>query len=216
MPDANNWGGAALQQERHDGASRPLAFFSRKLSGSQLNYSPRESECYAMVAALLRWHGWVGNKPPEVRTDHSSLQNLATEDLKTLGGPSPRQARKHELFSKLDLHVVYTPGPVSPVGDFLSRWAYPAKPALGDVSIHETAQADGDVRDMIAAEKEELLAGDLVFLAVVEPVVTRLRSNAAPRGQGAPACDPAPRPSAPVGMGQSEREIFENWSKLPR
>ena len=121
-----------------------------------------------------------------------------------MGGPFSRQARWHELFSKFDLHVVYTQGPVNPVGDFLSRWAYPANPALGDVSIHGTAQAAGDVRDMMAAEKEELLACPLVFRAVVAPVVTG--SKAAPRAQGAPACDPPPLASAPVGGGGKAKE----------
>ena len=65
----------------------------------------------------------------EVRTD-PSLEDWATEDLKTVGGPSPRQARWHELFSKFDVHVVYTLGPVNRVADFLSRWAYPANQAL--------------------------------------------------------------------------------------
>ena len=204
-PDASNWAvGAALQQEGPDGALRPLAFFSRKLSGSQLNWSPREKECYAIVAALLKWHSWVGNKRVEVRTDHCSLEKWATEDLKTVGGPSPRQARWHKLFSKFDLHVVYTPGQVNPVGDFLSRWGYPANPALSDVSIHGTAQAAGDVRDMMAAEKEELLARPLVFRAVVAPVVTR--SKAAPRAQGAPTCDPPPLASPPVGGGDEAKE----------
>ena len=146
-PDASNWAvGTALQQEGPDGALRLLAFFSRKLLGSQLNLSPREKECYAMVAALLKWHGRGGNKPVAVRTDHRSLENLATEDLETVGGPSPRQARWHEFFCKCDLHVVYTPGPLGPVGDFLSRWAYPANPALGDVSIHGTAKEVGMCR----------------------------------------------------------------------
>ena len=212
-PDASNWAvGAALQQEGPDGALRPLAFFSRKLSGSQLNWSPREKECYAIVAALLKWHGWVGNKRVEVRTDHRSLENWATEDLKTVGGPSPRQARWHELFSKFDLHVVYTPGPVNPVGDFLSRWAYPANPALGDVSIHGTAQAAGDVRDMMAAEKEELLAHPLVFRAVVAPVV--IRSKAAPRAQGAPACDPPPLASPPVGGGTKQKRKLRRLERI--
>ena len=67
----------------------------------------------------------------------------ATESLKTVGRPSPRQARWHELFSKCDVHVVYTPGPVNPVAHSLSRWAYPANPALGDVSIHGAAQQLG-------------------------------------------------------------------------
>ena len=113
-PDASNWAlGAALQQEGPDGALRPLVFFSRQLSGSQLNWSPREKECYAIVAVILKWHGWVGNKRVKVRTDHCSLQNLATEDLKTMKRPSPRQASWHELFSKFDVHVVYTPGLVT-------------------------------------------------------------------------------------------------------
>ena len=98
IPAASNWaGGAALQQEGPDGALRPFAFFSRKLSGSQSNRSPREKECYAIVAALLKWHGWVGNKRVVVRTDNRSLENWATEDLKTVGGPSQREARWHEF-----------------------------------------------------------------------------------------------------------------------
>ena len=94
-----------------------------------------------------------------------------------MGGPSPRQARWHELFSKFDLHVVYTPGPVNPVGDFLSRWAYPANPALGDVSIHGTAQAAGDVRNMMAAEKEKLLARPLVCMLWLRTAAAQQRAN---------------------------------------
>ena len=127
-------------------------------------------------------------------------------------GPSPRQARWLELFSKFDLHVVYTLGPVNSVGDFLSRWAYPANPALGDVSIHGTAQAAGDVRDMMAAEKEELLARPLVFRAVVAPVVTR--SKAAPRAQGATACDPPPLASAPVGGGMKQKRKLRRLERI--
>ena len=129
-----------------------------------------------------------------------------------MGGPSRRQARWHELFSKFDLHVVYTPPPVNPVGDFLSRWAYPANPALGDVSIHGTAQAAGDVRDMMAAEKGELLPHPLVFRAVVTPVVTR--SKAAPQAQGAPACDPPPLALAPVGgEGGKQKEKLRSLER---
>ena len=211
-PDPSNWAvGAALQQEGPDGALRPLVFFSRKLSGSQLNWSPREKECYAIGAGLLKWHGWVGNKRVEVGTDHRSLENWATEDLKTVGGPSPNQARWHELFSKFDFHVVYTPGPVNPVGDFLSRWAYPVNPALGDVG---TAQATGDVRDMMAADKEELLARPLVFRAVVAPVV--IRCKAAPRAIGAPARDPPPLASAPVGGGTKQKKKLRRLERIAK
>ena len=151
------------------------------------------------MAALLKWHGWVGNKRVESRKDHHSLGNWATEDPKTEEGPSVRQARWHELFSQFDLHVAYPLGPVNPVGDFLFRCAYPANPTLGHVSIPGAAQAAGDVQDMMAAKKEELLPRPLVFRAVVAPVVTR--SNATPRAIEAPAPDLPPRASGPVFGG---------------
>ena len=203
--------GAALQQDGPEGALCPLAFLSRILSGSKLNWSPREKECYAFFA-LLNWHAWGGKK----QVEHSSRENLATEDLKTAGGFCPRQARWHELFCKFDLHVVYTPGPVNAVGDFLSRWAYPTNSASGDVSIHGTTQANGDVQDMMVAEKEELLARPLAFRAVVAPVVTRSRCTAAPRAEGAPACDPPALGLAQVaGGGRSKGKSFENRTRLP-
>ena len=80
-----------------------------------------------------------------------------------MGGCPPRQACWRELFSKIDLLVVYTLGFVNPLGDFLSRCAYGANPGIGDVSIYLTAQVAGDVPVMIAAEKEELLPRPLVF-----------------------------------------------------
>ena len=148
------------------------------------------------MAALLKWHGWVERKRVEVQNDHCSREDPATEDLKTVGGPSPHQARPDELFSKFNLHVVYTPGPVNPVGDFLSRWAYPARPVLGEVSIHGTAQADGGVQDILVVKKQGLLARPLVFWAVVAPVVPRTRCKAARRALGAPRYDAPPWASA--------------------
>ena len=91
-----------------------------------------------------------------------------------MGGPSPRQARWHELFSKFDLHVVYTPGHVNPVGDFLSRWAYPANRALGDVSIHGTAKSTRDVRDMMAANMEEFFTRPFYYGQLWRPLLLGL------------------------------------------
>ena len=216
-PDASNWTvGANLQQHVSDGGLRTLALFSRKLSGSQIIWSPQENECYAIVADLLKWHGWVATKRVEVRTDHCGLENWATHDLKAGGGPFPSHAHGDELFSKFDLHVVYTNGPVNPVRGFLSRWAYSANPALGDVFIHETAQVDGDVRDMMAAENEELLARPLVVRATVVPVVTRSRSKAEPRATGVPKCDPTPQASAPVGGKTKQKKKLRRQERIAK
>ena len=67
---------------------------------------------------------------------------------------------------------------------------------------------------MMAAEKEELLACPLVFRATVAPVVTRSRSNAAPRAQVAPACDPPTRASAPVGGRTKQKERLQKRERI--
>ena len=56
--------GAVLQQKRDTWV--PVCFFSRKLTSSQLNWSPREKEAYAVVASLIKWAGWIGTTPLEV------------------------------------------------------------------------------------------------------------------------------------------------------
>ena len=64
----------------------------------------------------------------------------------------------------------------------------------------------------MAAEKEELLARPIVFRAVVAPVVTR--SKAAPRAQGAPACDPPPLASPPVGGGTKQKRKLRRLERI--
>ena len=55
----------------------PVAFMSRKLTGSQRNWTPREQETYAIIAALLKWESWIGLQPVMVSTDHKSLESWA-------------------------------------------------------------------------------------------------------------------------------------------
>ena len=66
--------GAVLEQERN-GEWVPVSFFSRKLGQSQLNWTPREKETYAIVASLRNLAVWVGFQRVLVKTDHRSLEN---------------------------------------------------------------------------------------------------------------------------------------------
>ena len=145
--------GAELQQEI-DGEWRPVALFSRKLTGSQNNWSTREKETYAIVAALRKWHEYIGFQPVEVRSDHRSLENWITEHIDTPSGPRGRRARWHETFSQFDLTINYVPGPDNTIADAMSR--YPATCARQDISVHGDLEAKEEVKRMEQEEKQPM------------------------------------------------------------
>ena len=159
--------GAVLEQERVLEPGKPpvrvpVGFFSRKLGKTQLNWTPREKETYAIVAALRKWAGWIGIQPVVVTTDHKSLEDWVEEKMDTPSGPAGRRARWHETLSKFDLTVQYVPGKDNVVADAMSRFAYPACKAFQDVSFHGSAEAREEVKRIIA---EELAEGRMVGMA---------------------------------------------------
>jgi hypothetical protein len=132
-----------------------VAFYSRKLTKSQLNWTPREKETYAIVAALRKWAGWIGFQPVIVRTDCRSLENWVTEQVDTPSGPRGRRARWHETMSQFNLSVEYLPGKDNLVADALSRFAYPATSSREDVSFHGSTAAHEEVTRLLEQEAQE-------------------------------------------------------------
>ena len=126
----------------------PVGFLSRKLVGSQRNWTPREQETYAILLALKKWQHVIGHQAVKVISDHKALENWATETLDTPSGPAGRRSRWHEFLSKFNLTVEYLPGKTNQVADSLSRWAYPASQAAGEATKH------GSAKDKKAMEKE--------------------------------------------------------------
>ena len=153
--DASDWAIGAVLEQEFQGKLRPVAFYSRKLGGSQLNWTPREKECYAIVCSLRKWAGWIGFQPVTILTDHRSLEEWAHENLDTPSGPRGRKARWHETLSQFKLEVRYVPGKDNVVADAMSRFAYPATSAREDVSFHGSAKAKEEVRAMAEKERQE-------------------------------------------------------------
>lgn len=133
----------------------PVAFLSRKLTGSQINWVPREKETYAIILALLKWESWIGLQPVLVLTDHKAIESWAREVLDTPSGPVGRRARWHQMFSRYDLTIGYCPGKNNEIADVLSRWAYPASQALKDTSIHGSELDRVEMEYMMGREREE-------------------------------------------------------------
>ena len=109
-----------------------------------------------------------------VCTDHQRLQSWHKEHVDTPSGPAAGRARWHETLAKFDLSVV--PGKDNTVADCLSRWAYPARKAWMDISMHGDAEETAEAKRIIEAERllEEgeaicfVVMGSLAELAQVQ------------------------------------------------
>lgn len=106
--DASNFVVAGvLSQKDSLGALRPVAYYSRKLKGAELNYCIYDRELLAIVRAFETWRPELLGvaAPTKVVSDHQSLRYFMT--TKQL---SARQARWAEFLSQFNFHITYAPG----------------------------------------------------------------------------------------------------------
>ncbi|KAE8718992.1 DnaJ protein ERDJ2A [Hibiscus syriacus] len=110
--DASGIGiGAVLMQER-----QPIAYFSEKLKGAQLNYSTYDKELLALVRALEVWKHYLLPKEFVIHMDHESLKWLNGQ-----GKLNKRHARWVEFIESFPYIIKYKQGKDNIVADALSR-----------------------------------------------------------------------------------------------
>ena len=110
--DASGIGiGAVLLQEK-----RPVAYFSEKLHGAQLNYSTYDKEMYALVRALQTWQHYLLPKEFVIHTDHESLKHLKGQSKL-----NKRHAKWMEFIESFPYVIQYKQGKENIVADALSR-----------------------------------------------------------------------------------------------
>ncbi|TIB06886.1 hypothetical protein E3P89_04152 [Wallemia ichthyophaga] len=108
--------GAVLEQEE-DGETRPVAYLSQKLNGSQLNWSIRDKELYAIIVAITKWKHYLLGRSIKVITDHKTIETFGKAEF------SSRIAKWSEIWAEFDIEVVYKPGKTNKAADALSRIA---------------------------------------------------------------------------------------------
>jgi hypothetical protein len=109
--------GACLSQER-DGILHPVAYYSRKFTVAERNYTIYDKELLAIVEAFKHWrhHLSGASQPTVVLTDHKNL-----EFFKSAHRLRPRHARWNLDLSEFDFHIRHVSGAANSVADALSR-----------------------------------------------------------------------------------------------
>ncbi|TQV93704.1 pol protein [Cordyceps javanica] len=117
--DASDYAlGGQLGQRDDEGRLYPVAFFSQKLHGPELNYGIHDKELMAIIQCFKEWrHYLVGAKHKiKVYTDHKNLTSfLTTKDL------NKRQIRWYETLTDYDFEIIYRKGSENGRADALSR-----------------------------------------------------------------------------------------------
>jgi len=109
---------AAILSTYVEGELHPIAYHSRALNTTELNYDIHDKELLAIFKAFKRWRHYLEgtSTTTDVITDHKNL--IYFSESKNL---SQRQARWSEYLSQFNLQIRFCPGALSSKPDALTR-----------------------------------------------------------------------------------------------
>ena len=116
--------GAVLLQE-----GRPIAYASRKLRQSEINWPPIQKEMQAIVFSTQKFREYIMGKTTVVQTDHKPLETILRKPM--TAAPLRLQAMILKV-SGYDLKVEYLPGKKQILSDTLSRASLNEEPLEED------------------------------------------------------------------------------------
>jgi len=116
--DASDFAIGACLTQKKDGHKKPIAYYSRKMTGPELNYDIHDKELLAIVEAFREWRVYLEGTtlPVQVYTDHKNL--LYWTSTKTL---NRRQVRWSEALAGCNFEIHHVRGTENAGADALSR-----------------------------------------------------------------------------------------------
>jgi hypothetical protein len=109
-----------FSQQAEDGEVHPVAFYSRTLTGVELNYDTHDKELLAIFEAFKTWRHYLESPHHmiDVVTDHKNLKYFSSTKIL-----SRRQARWSKYLSSFNIVVRFRPGKLGEKPNSLTRRA---------------------------------------------------------------------------------------------
>jgi transposase InsO family protein len=108
--DASGTAYAGILSQQWENGWHPIAYFSRKFSGPELNYPIYDKELMAIVMGFRQWRHYLEGAPQiEVWSDHENLKQFMNQTV--LNG---RQARWLIQLAPYDFTIHYRKGSLNP------------------------------------------------------------------------------------------------------
>ena len=159
--------GACLLQNH-----QPVAYASRSLTPTEVQYAQIEKEMPAIVFGMERFESYLYGRNVKVESDHKPLESILKKSL--LSAPKRLQRMMMLRLQKSELEVVYKKGPIMFMADTLSRATLRQPNAEGPGETEEVMNMH-DTRSATEREVEQI--DMLQNLAVREATLVQIKEH---------------------------------------
>lgn len=110
--------GGVMSQLHPDGKWYPLGFYSKTLSGPEINWEIHDKELFAIIEAFKRWRPELASTYAQVKvfSDHRALEYFMLTKVLTA-----KQVRWMEFLTEFNFKIIYHDGLSNSKADILSR-----------------------------------------------------------------------------------------------